>query len=232
MDARAVVLVADTVRSRSVAAFAKERDRRLKAVSTRHQRRGWIAAPYAVTAWDEFQTVLAHAASIPHVVWDLRLAFQPMSLRIGLGQGAIASMPLRGQPVNVGGSGKAFQFARLALDSLKGRTRLKYPVLTALRSDNEDLESVVNCIFALQDSLLQRITRRQWETITKVERVTAQDKAARSLGVDESTVSRNLKRGSYWQIKDAGRVLERLLTTGESSGRLGTSSPTCTLESR
>ncbi len=222
MSAIGVVLIADAIRSRSVVSFARERDRRLRTASAQHQRRGWILRPYAVTAWDEFQTVLASAAAIPQVVWDLRLLFQPMSLRIALGQGHISSMPARGRPVNLGGSGEAFELARSAMDRLK-KGSTKYSVLTFLRTGERRLEAVVNCIFALQDGLLQRTTRRQWETILAFERAAAQDGTARLLGVSESTVSRNLKRASYWHVKAAAAVLDDLFAEQPPSVREGAS---------
>lgn len=53
----ATVLLVDVAGSSSLPDFRAGRDRRLRALSQRHLAAGWIAADYAVTAWDEFQTV-------------------------------------------------------------------------------------------------------------------------------------------------------------------------------
>lgn len=225
-----LVLIADTVHSSSVERFAAERDRRLTALSHEQMAAGRIGVPYAITAWDEFQTVVAGPGHLAQVVWGLRLSFRPMHLRVGLGLGEIASMPRGSEALNVAGSGQAFGFAREAIDSLKRRTG-KYLSLTAFRGTDREEESVVNGLFRLLDTLLLRVTSRQWETIAAVERAPAQEAAATALGVDESTVSRNLRRASYWQIKDALEVLGSYLEGREVGARERPTPPGCTSES-
>lgn len=231
MSPSGLVLIADVVHSSTVREFATQRDRRLAAFSQRDLVRGWIGAPYAVTAWDEFQTVVVEPRNLAQVVWSLRLGFRPMNLRIGLGFGEIASMPTGGETLNVAGSGHAFGLAREAIDSLKRRSG-KYRSLTAFRAISREAELVVNGFFRLVDTLLLRVTSRQWETIVAVERSSAQEAAATSLGVGESTVSRNLRRASYWQIKDALEVLGSYMAGPEVGARKRPTPEGCTLESQ
>jgi hypothetical protein len=211
------VILADVVGSRAVEDFKTLRDVRLASASAAHRARGWVAGDHAVTAGDEFQNIVAEIAQVPRLVFDLRLRFRPLDLRIGIGIGAIDTRPVAGEPVNVGGTGEAFVLARAAMDGLRGtRARgvdaRKYPVFTALRSSQPRVDGTVNIIYRLLDSLLQRTTARQWQTIDAYEQYEKLDRAADALGIDASTASRNLSRGSYWQVLDAVAALEEILT--------------------
>jgi DNA-binding MarR family transcriptional regulator len=62
-------------------------------------------------------------------------------------------------------------------------------------------DSTANLIYALQDTLLQKITEKQWETIAVFRRKRRLEAAGRELRLDASTVSRNLKRGYFWQVE-------------------------------
>lgn len=227
MSASKFVLVADVVRSSTVEGFAAARDSRLSALSDRHLAGRWIDVPYTITAWDEFQTVVAGPREVPRVVWGLRLGFRPMQVRIGVGRGSIASMPEGNEALNAAGSGPAFSRAREAIEALKRRVG-KYDVLTCFRGADPDDEAVANGLLKLVDTLLLRVSLRQWETVVEVERASAQERAAAALGVDESTVSRNLRRAAYWQVKEALDLLGAFLDGLDRRVREDASSVGCT----
>ncbi len=64
-------------------------------------------------------------------------------------------------------------------------------------------DSTVNLIYALEDTLLLKVTAKQWETIAAFRQKRRLQAAARELRLDASTVSRNLKRGYFWQVEQA-----------------------------
>ena len=72
------VITADIVGSRQIAKFQRERDRKLKALSEKHRSAKLIISPYAVTAWDEFQAIVAKPTLFPSVLLDLRRHFAPV----------------------------------------------------------------------------------------------------------------------------------------------------------
>ncbi len=217
------VLIADVVASSTRADVRALLGKKLAAASKRHLDQKLIRLPYSVTAGDEFQTVAGELPSLPALLLDLRSLLQPLSLRLGIGIGRISDR-IR-PPVNRL-SGEAFQFARRAIESIKSGRLFKFEVLTAFASRNEDFDSTINLIYGLHDTLVLQITPKQWETIGTMEGLTPTrsgsiegmiakrsilgrprlGRAARRLQLDTSTVSRNLKRGYYWQLMETARI--------------------------
>ena len=204
------VLIADVLESHARADIRGLLGRKLAAVSRCHLRKKLIQLPYSVTAGDEFQTVTRNLPSIPAVILDLRKALRPLALRIGIGFGPISDRIQ--PPVNRLG-GEAFQRARKAIENIKTNSLFKFDSLTAFESRSAGFNSTINLIYGLHDTLVLKITEKQWETIEEfLERPTLEQTAKR-LKLDASTVSRNLKRGYYWQlsetVKVAGSLIER-----------------------
>jgi hypothetical protein len=83
--------------------------------------------------------------------------------------------------------------------------------LTRFISSDAVFDSTANLIYALQDTLLQKITEKQWETIAVFRRKRRLEAAARELRLDASTVSRNLKRGYFWQVEQTTEGMRRLI---------------------
>ena len=204
------VLIADVMESRARADLRSLLGKKLAAISRRHLRRKLIQLPYSVTAGDEFQTVTRDLPSIPAVILDLRRALRPLSLRIGVGFGRISDRIQ--PPVNRLG-GEAFQRARGAIENIKTSSLFKFDVLTAIESRNAGFNSTINLIYGLHDTLVLKITEKQWETIEEFLDTPTLEQTAKRLKLDPSTVSRNLKRGYYWQlsetVKVAGSLIER-----------------------
>ena len=230
------VLIADVVASSTRADVRALLGKKLAAASKRHLDQKLIRLPYSVTAGDEFQTVAGELPSLPALLLDLRSLLQPLSLRLGIGIGRISDR-IR-PPVNRL-SGEAFQFARRAIESIKSGRLFKFEVLTAFASRNKDFDSTINLIYGLHDTLVLKITAKQWEAIGTMLKITATQweaigplfltptrsesiegmterrsilgrpklgRVARRLQRDTSTVSRNLKRGYYWQLAETVRV--------------------------
>jgi len=201
------VLIADVVGSSSRRNLRALLAKRLETARRAHLRTKAIRLPYAVTAGDEFQTILAPNINIPELIFDLRMHLRPLRLRIGIGFGGLSNRIQA--PVNVMG-GEAFQQARRALESLKAGSS-KYDVLTAFRSNKEIFDITANLIYTLHDTLLLRITSKQWNTIQVFRKTHKLGSTARILRLDRSTVSRNLKRGYFWQIEQTITGMDTLI---------------------
>lgn len=204
------VLIADIKESSLRPSLRSFLGKQLAAASRRHLHQKSIKLPYSVTAGDEFQTVIGNLWSIPALILDLRSSLRPLSLRIGVGIGRISD---RIQPPVNRLSGEAFQFARKAIENTKRNSLFKFGVLTAFQSRNEHFNSTMNLIYGLHDTLLLKIRTKQWETISQFLAKPTLEQTAGRLKLDSSTVSRNLKRGYYWQlsetVKVAGPLIER-----------------------
>ena len=73
------VITADVVASRNVDSFLQLRDEKLSEISAFHLKQHLILSPYTVTAWDEFQVILAKPEHTPHVILDIRRIFFPLN---------------------------------------------------------------------------------------------------------------------------------------------------------
>jgi len=204
------VVVADVMASSTRKDVRTLLGKKLAAVSEKQLRQKLIRLPYSVTAGDEFQTITGELSSLPALLLDLRAALQPLPLRVGVGIGDVAN---RIQPPVNRLTGEAFQFARWAIESVKANSLFKFKVLTAFASHNEPFNQTINLIYGLHDTLMFQITAKQWQAIRQFLEQPALEHAARRLKLDVSTVSRNLKRGHYWQlaetVKVAGAFIER-----------------------
>ena len=202
------VLIADVVASSSRQRLRQLLGKTLAAASQRHLRGKLIKLPYSVTAGDEFQTVVANLPALPQIILDLRIMFQPLSLRIGIGFGRITDRIQ--PPVNRLG-GEAFQLARQAMQTVKTGRQFRFESLTAFSSRKSDFDETINLLYGLNDTLVAGITEKQWETIAAFTSNPTLASTSRRLKLDASTVSRNLKRGYYWQLTATARVVESLL---------------------
>jgi len=142
------------------------------------------------------------------VIVDLRRHFHPFELWIGIGIGEVTEPHKK--PVNVFAGGEAFERAREAMNKLKPK-RSKTGVLTSFVTGNETFDLIGNTVYQLHDSLLQSISKKQWETINVLMETSGQKLAAKKLGLNESTISRNLRRGFWWQIQETQVAMERII---------------------
>ncbi|MFY9909411.1 MAG: SatD family protein [Candidatus Sulfotelmatobacter sp.] len=206
--AKYAAITCDIVGSRKIDEFRRKRDQKLRGISRLHVQKKWILSDYAITAWDEFEGILSRPANLPAVLVDLRRHFHPFELWIGIGMGEVTE-PHR-KPVNIFAGGEAFERAREAINKLKAK-RSKAGVLTSFVTGNEMFDLIGNTIYHLHDSLLESISTKQWKTINVLMETSGQELAAKKLGLNKSTVSRNLRRGFWWQIQDTQVAMERII---------------------
>jgi hypothetical protein len=197
------VVIADVLGSSARPDVRALLGKKLAAASEKHLREKLIRLPYSVTAGDEFQTLTAELPSLPALLLDLRAGLQPLSLRVGIGIGEVTD---RIQPPVNHLTGEAFQFARLALENVKSGRQYKFEVLTAFGSHNQPFNQTINLLYGLHDTLVSQITVKQWEAIRGFLDQPGLGQTAKRLRVDVSTVSRNLKRGYYWQLAETVTV--------------------------
>src|SRR5260370_34817195 len=93
------VITCDIVGSRHIEEFRRKRDQKLHHIAKLHMARKWILSDYAVTAWDEFEGILARPTNIPAVILGLRRNFHPFGVWIGIGIGRGSGPPRK--PVHV-----------------------------------------------------------------------------------------------------------------------------------
>jgi len=84
-------------------------------------------------------------------------------------------------------------------------------LILARVTGNETFNLIANTVYHLHDTLLQSISTKQWQTINVHMETNRQDLTARKLRLNESTVSRNLRRGFWWQIQETRQAMERVI---------------------
>jgi SatD family (SatD) len=203
-----VVITCDIMRSRQIEGFQYKRDQKLRRISELHVGSKLILSEYAITAWDEFEAIVSKPVNLPAVILDLRRQFHPFELWIGIGIGKVTG-PYR-TPVNKFAGGEAFERAREAVNSLKAKPN-KAGVLTSFVSGIEMFDLIANTIYHLHDTLLRSVSIKQWKTINAQIIANRQDLTAKRLRLNESTVSRSLRRGFWWQIKETQQTMERVI---------------------
>jgi hypothetical protein len=200
-------ITCDIVGFRQIEQFLEKRDEKLRRISKLHVKKRWILSPYAITAWDEFEGIVSPLRNLPAVIVDLRRHFHPFELWIGIGIGEVTE-PFK-EPVNVYAGGEALERARQAINRLKAKRRSG--VLTSFITGNGMFDLIANTVYYLHDSLLESVSTKQWETISVLMDTSAQELAARKLGLNKSTVSRNLRRGYWRQMQVTQLAMEQII---------------------
>jgi len=201
------ILVADIVGSTRTQDLRTVLGPKLRIATIAHLEEKRIQLPYAVTAGDEFQTVVSDLHQIPGLLFDLRRRMRPLTLRIGVGIGVISGR-LR-PPVNQL-TGQAFEFARVAIDKAK-QARAHSGRSTSFQSTDEQFDLVANLIYSLHDALVGNPSEKQWETMDAFLAKGRVDLAARSLRLNSSTASRNLSRSHFWQSLQTTEVMKKII---------------------
>jgi len=201
------VLVADVVDSGATHDLRAQLGAKLRGATVAHLEGRRIRLPYAVTAGDEFQTIASELCEIPGLVFELRRRMRPLQLRIGIGVGLVFGR-LR-PPVNQLG-GQAFEFARTAIEETKER-RAHTEWRTRFHSPKGDFDLVANLIYGLHDALVDVLSEKQWETVDAYLAKKRVDLAAKALGINASTASRNLRRSHYWYSLETIRSMKKII---------------------
>ena len=84
-------------------------------------------------------------------------------------------------------------------------------VPTSFVTGNETFDLIANTVYHLHDTLLESISTKQWQTIKVHMETNRQDLTAKKLRLNESTVSRNLRRGFWWQIQETRQAMEQVI---------------------
>lgn len=201
------VVVADVVGSTRTQDVRTLLAPKLRIATTVHVQEKKIQLPYAVTAGDEFQTVVRGLDQIPELLFDLRRRMRPLRLRIGVGIGVISGR-LK-PPVNEL-TGQAFEFARAAIDRAK-QARARSDRSTSFQSTNQQFDLVAHLIYSLHDALVGNPSEKQWETIDAFLAKKRVDRAARALRLNASTASRNLSRSHFWESLETIEVMKKVI---------------------
>jgi len=161
---------------------------------------------FLLSRGDEIQGVLDGWLQAPEIVRHLRFSCRPLGLRIGIGIG-VQEGPIKANPWDM--NGPAFHLARLALEN----ARKKKDPSTIIKTGNQELDEILNCIWGLIDVRQTKWTDKQWEAVQAYEESQTYEGAARRLNITFQNVQKRCRVVSVY-VLFGGAVLNRILLDG------------------
>lgn len=183
----------------------------------------YLASPFLVTLGDEFQGLLTAAEPALEIMEyiDRGLAEYRVQARYGLGLGEISTGPVN-RAQALGDDGPAYHYAREGVELLKEEGWRGFPVSIQTKQADAPL---LHTICQLLNSLMEDWSEAQRQYALDMELLGEQLLVAEKNHIQQSSVSRALKRGRYKLYQQTKTTLrEYLLSTydcPESAGLLG-----------
>lgn len=184
--------------------------------------RQYLVSPFLVTLGDEFQGLLTAAEPTLEIIGlvDRSLEEYGVHVRYGIGLGEISTTINREQAL--GDDGPAYHLAREGIEALKKENWTGFPV--SIRTGRPDTP-LLQSICRLLNEMAESWSNAQRQSILDMELMNEQMLVARKNQVDQSSVSRALKRGHYKVWQQTKETLTQYLLSEydspESAGRQG-----------
>lgn len=161
-----------------------------------------LLVPFSLSRGDEVQGVVAGWLSTSQLVRRLRWFCRPHQLRVGIGIGY--SEGVLGDAWQM--SGPAFFRAREALESIGA---VKEPA-TRIATGAEGLDTLVNSVWLLLDTLMSQWTSGQWKAVMTYECAGTYAAAAEILGVAAQNVQKRCKAAHWNEVRQAEQSLSQV----------------------
>ena len=201
----AIALIADIVGSRRLdqrerSALQGRLEKLLDTINREY--RDSIGADFLITLGDEFQGVIVSAAVIPSVIWDIEAELRGIDIRIALGFGEL-NPPFK--RIALGMDGPAFHRAREALE-LWPKRRNRGGVFLGFG----DADPALNGFARVLRYVRERLTDRQFSTLSLLRKGRRQAEVAKRLGVSRQMISLRVRGAgleAYTEAEDGWRSL-------------------------
>lgn len=219
-------LIGDLIHSRDIPARRREEvQQRLRLLldEMNTQFSDYLASPFLVTLGDEFQGLLTAAEPALEIIEYIGrgLAEYRVLVRYGLGLGEISTGPVN-RAQALGDDGPAYHYAREGVELLRREGWRGFPVAIRTRRDDEPL---LHALCRLLNGLTEDWSAAQRQYAMDMDLLGEQLLVAEKNHVQQSSVSRALKRGRYRDYREARKTLmDYLMNTydcPESAGLLG-----------
>ena len=169
-----------------------------------------IAAKFIITLGDEFQGLLSTSYLSVEIIEKIIKEIYPHNIRFGIGISDIYTDIKPNWALFA--DGPAYHFARNAIDELKKTKNLSYAFAVRYETNNADDMIAINRICKLIDVITSGWTPKQREIVGKMfDTAHQQNKVAKALDVNASTVSRILKGAYYKDYKESLDDLKKFL---------------------
>ena len=219
-------LIGDLIHSRDIPSHQREtvqKRLRLLLAEMNTQFSDYLASPFLVTLGDEFQGLLTAAEPALEIIEyiDRGLAEYQVRARYGLGLGEISTGPVN-RAQALGDDGPAYHYAREGIELLKEKGWQGFPVsIQTKQADGPLLHSLCQ----LLNGLIEDWSAAQRQYAIDMDLLGEQLLVAEKNHVQQSSVSRALKRGRYRDYQETKRTLMNYLMNTydcpKSAGLLG-----------
>ncbi len=174
-----------------------------------------VASRFMITLGDEFQGLLRCGDNIMNIINEIESKMYPVEIRFGIGIGEITTDI--DEEVPLGADGPAYYNARYAIESLKNsekkNKKAKSDIMVKLGIENEMAEKMLNTILSLLTVIKNNWTKRQREVVCDYFAYRdSQMKVANRLGINQSSVQKNLSNADYYSFKEAVSTVSSILS--------------------
>lgn len=172
-----------------------------------------IISNFTLTIGDEFQAILKLDKNLMKILDELYLLI-PHEFRIGIGYGEISTQinPI----LSIGSDGEAFWNARAAIEYIynnnySGRSNIYF------KSEEEDIDEIINTIFLLSETIKNQWTDLQKETFQAMlnediyKENFNQQNLAKKMKISQSSLSKRLSLGNIKIYLHARNQITKIL---------------------
>lgn len=198
-----VVLVGDLVGSRDMQARQRQKlqvelAKLLQALSVRYE--SGLQTPLAIVGGDGFQVVVKNPSVVVEMTWDFWSAFPDGGIRLGVGFGEIFTQLGSKDPRLM--DGPAFHRAAEIVKRSDGISFLGF-------GTSEDI--ILDGLGALLDTVFQRFTSRQRETLALLHKGIPQARLVEQFSISKQAVSRRVLGSGWHAYRDGENALREAL---------------------
>lgn len=163
----------------------------------------FIDAPFMITKGDEFQGVLKDLSSVPRILMGFERLIFPLTLRFGVGHGAIQKM---GSNIPIEMDGRAFHRAQAALNMAKKK---KQTVI--INTENDTFNRMMNTIYQLIYAIKGRWSEITYKRYWKYQEYGTYERVAQEEGVSTQAVWDSLHHSNAIDVISSEQILNQIL---------------------
>lgn len=163
-----------------------------------------IEAQFMITKGDEFQGVLKKIASAHQIVSEFERLIFPLTMRFGVGHGAIQRM---GSKIPIEMDGPAFHLAQAALNMAKKKKQV-----IIIRTQNEHFNLMINTIYQLIYAIKERWSDISYKRYWKYQECGTYERVAREEGVSTQAVWDSLNHSHAMEVISAEWAIRQILS--------------------
>lgn len=164
----------------------------------------YIEAPFMITKGDEFQGVLKQIDYVHPIVMEFERLIFPLTMRFGVGHGAIQKM---GSRIPIEMDGQAFHLAQAALNVAKKKKQV-----IVIKTQNDYFNLMVNTIYQLIYAIKERWSNVSYKRYWKYQECGTYERVAQEEGVSTQAVWDSLNNSHAMEVIQSEYAIRKILS--------------------